>query len=168
VPVDARLLRDVMGGFATGVAIVTTRTGDENHGMTVNSLTSVSLEPPLLLVCLTRDSRTAKAVQDRGAFVLNLLSTPQGTLSNAFAKRGVDHFEGSSVRLNERDLPVFDRGLGWIDCDVSDVHEGGDHVIVVGSVQACATRDGTPLVFYRGKYHELSAHTQDADLEWYW
>jgi flavin reductase (DIM6/NTAB) family NADH-FMN oxidoreductase RutF len=162
------LLRDVMGGFATGVAIVTTRAADGNHGMTVNSLTSVSLEPPLLLVCLTRNSRTATAVAERGAFVVNLLSTPQATLSNAFAKRGVDHFEGANVRLNERDLPVIDRGLGWLDCDVRDVGDGGDHEIVVGEVVGCGAREGTPLVFFRGKYHELSPHAQDADLEWYW
>lgn len=166
--VDAGLLRAVMGGFATGVAIVTTATDDELHGMTVNSLTSVSLDPPLLLVCLTRGSRTAEAVADRGAFVVNLLGRHQGALSDRFAKRGEDHFEGSDVDRNERGLPLLARGLGWLDCDVWQTYEGGDHVIVVGRVVACEAREGTPLVFFKGRYHELSASGREAQLDWYW
>jgi flavin reductase (DIM6/NTAB) family NADH-FMN oxidoreductase RutF len=167
-PVDPRQLRDVMGGFATGVAIVTTRSGDSNHGMTVNSLTSVSLDPPLLLVCLTRDSRTARAVEERGAFVVNLLATPQSALSDRFAKRGEDHFEGRDVTSNDRGLPVLDRGLGWLDCDVDATHDGGDHVIFVGRVVSCEARSGTPLVFFKGRYHEVSGRGTEAALEWYW
>ncbi len=166
--VDPRRLRDVMGRFATGVAIVTTHVGDTSHGMTVNSLTSVSLQPPLLLVCLTRDSRTAVAVEERKAFVVNLLGTRQESLSDRFARRGEDHFEGLDVGLNARQLPVFERGLGWLDCDVTSIVDGGDHIIVVGEVIACEAREGTPLVFFRGRYHELVAGGREAHLEWYW
>ncbi len=166
--VDARRLRDVMGRFATGVAIVTTRAADESHGMTVNSLTSVSLDPPLLLVCLTRDSRTAGAVSDRGAFVVILLGSRQESISDRFARRGEDHFEGLEVETNDRGLPVFGRGLGWLDCDVESIVDGGDHIIVVGRVVACDAREGTPLVFFRGRYHELKPEGREAHLEWYW
>ena len=157
-----------MGGFATGVAIVSTTTEDGNHGMTVNSLTSVSLDPPLLLVCLTRDSRTAKAVEDRGAFVVNLLGSRQATTSDRFAKRGEDHFETSAFGTNHRGLPVIERGLGWLDCDVERIDDGGDHVVVMGRVLDCEARPGTPLVFFRGRYHEVTDTGREAQFEWYW
>jgi flavin reductase (DIM6/NTAB) family NADH-FMN oxidoreductase RutF len=157
-----------MGGFATGVAVVTTSVDGTNHGMTVNSLTSVSLEPPLLLVCLTRDSRTAKAVAERGAFVVNLLGTHQASTSDRFAKRGEDHFEASAFTTNERGLPALAKGLGMLDCDVESVSDGGDHVIVLGRVVAAEARPGTPLVFFRGRYHKLTDAGREAHFEWYW
>ncbi|MDP8958164.1 MAG: flavin reductase family protein [Actinomycetota bacterium] len=166
--VEPRAMRNTMGGFATGVAIVMTKVAEELHGMTVNSLTSVSLEPPLLLVCFTRGSRTAEAVQQRGAFVVNLLNHRQEPLSDRFAKPSEDHFEGVQVELNELGLPVLPGGLGHLVCEVEDMHPGGDHVIAVARVLRCESRQGNPLIFYRGKYHTVSGPGRQAQLQWYW
>ena len=165
--VAALELRDVMGRFATGVAVVTTKVGDELHGMTVNSLTSVSLDPPLLLVCLNSESRTAAAVRERGAFVVNLLSRRQEATSDRFAKSGADHFEGLDLQHVDG-LPVIGRGLGHLICEVDRTVPGGDHLIVVGRVVACEARDDAPLVFYRGRYHDATAPGREAEIDWYW
>lgn len=150
--VDPQHYRTVIGGFATGVAIVTTRTVDGPRGMTVNSLTSVSLEPPLLLVCLTRDSRTARAVVNTGAFVVNLLDHTQRHIASAFARPGQDHFRDVNVKTYSHGLPVLDGGLGHLSCRVERIDDGGDHVIVLGRVVDCVVHAGEPLVFYRGRY----------------
>lgn len=143
--------RAVMGGYTTGVAVIATKVGDELHGMTVNSLTSVSLDPPLLLFCLTRGSRTAAAVTSAGRFVVNLLARGQKQISNTFARRGENHFSGMQFTLEEG-LPVFTDSIGHLMCEVFSVHDGGDHVIVVGRVTSCVQASGDPLVFYRGRY----------------
>jgi len=165
-PVDAALLRSTMAGFPTGVAIVTTEVDGEPHGMTVNSLTSVSLAPPLMLVCLTRGARTTAAVAKRKAFALHLLSRRQQALSNRFAGRGKAHFEGLDLEFDEGGLPVLPAGIGRLRCAVETTHAGGDHDIVVGRVLTCEPRDGTPLLFHRGRYHEI--HGEGHEAPWLW
>jgi len=165
---DPARFREVMGSFATGVAIVTTTAGDGPHGMTVNSLTSVSLRPPLLLVCLTRGSRTAAAVMERGEFVVNILGTHQEPLSDAFARRQEDHFEDLEVQTTREGLPVLHAAVGHLVCRVSESHDGGDHHIVVGEVARVASVEGTPLIFHRGKYDSLTGRGRDAAFDWYW
>lgn len=159
--------RGVIGGFATGVAVVTTRGADgEPHGMTVNSLTSVSLDPLLLLVCLTRDARTAHAVDERRAFVVNILRENQDRISNLFARPGEDHFAEVDT-VDEYGLPVLRGTLGYIVCKTHAVHDGGDHAIVVASVEAARMERGSPLVFFRGTYDTVTGAGRDAELEWY-
>lgn len=150
--VDGASLRQVMGRFTTGVAIVTTRDATGDHGMTVNSLTSVSLDPPLVLCCLSSGSRTAHAVRTVGRFVINLMARDQMLLSNRFARRGEDHFDEVAVHREADDLPVITGGIGYLICAVTEIREGGDHVIVVGLVQSCSAGEGEPLVFFRGRY----------------
>lgn len=150
--IDPRHYRTVIGGFATGVAVVTTRTPDGPAGMTVNSLTSVSLEPTLLLVCLTRDSRTARAVREAGEFVVNLLDHTQRHIASAFARPGQDHFRDVDIEPHSHDLPVLGGGLGHLSCKVERIDDGGDHVIVLGRVVDCVVHTGEPLVLYRGRY----------------
>lgn len=164
--VDPALLRRTMGGFATGVAVVTTSYRGEPHGMTVNSLTSVSLRPPLVLVCLTRGARTADAVSRRGLFALHLLSRRQEALSNRFARPGEDHFDGPGPPLDDLDLPILPTGIGRLQCEVDVAHAAGDHTIVVARVIGCEPRDGTPLVFYRGRYRDI--HGQGHEAPWLW
>jgi flavin reductase (DIM6/NTAB) family NADH-FMN oxidoreductase RutF len=164
--VEPLLLRRTMAGFTTGVAIVTTRHDGALHGMTVNSLTSVSLDPPLVLVCFTDGARTEEAVARRGAFALHLLSRRQQGLSDRFAGRGEDHFEGCDVSLDDLGLPVLPSGIGRLQCEVESIHPGGDHSIVVGRVIGCEPRDGTPLLFYRGRYHEI--HGEGHEAPWLW
>lgn len=166
--VDGATLRAVMGGFATGVTVVTTEMDGELHGMTANSLTSVSMNPPLLLVCFVRDSRTAQAVARRHAFVVNLLDRRQEAVSNRFARQGEDHFAEVEYHINDFGLPVLAGGLGHLVCDVHVVYDGGDHDIVVGLIRYAEARTGKPLVFYRGKYDTLTGHGRDAEFVWYW
>ena len=160
-------LRAVMGGFATGVAIITTKSGTELHGMTVNSLTSVSLAPPMLLVCFTRASRTALAVQARGAFVVNILDSKQQALSDRFARPGESHFEGVSLEYTDDGLPLLP-SIGNVVCEVADIHGGGDHVIVLSRVVDIQMRPGQPLVYFRGKYDTITGNGRDAETLWYW
>jgi flavin reductase (DIM6/NTAB) family NADH-FMN oxidoreductase RutF len=160
-------LRAVMSGFATGVAVITTSADGELHGMTVNSLTSVSLEPLLLLVCLLRGTRTADAVSRRRAFVVNILDSAQQSISDRFARPGEDHFDGLRTRVTADGLPVLD-GLAHLVCDVRDSYWGGDHVIVLGAVRALDVRAGQPLVYFRGKYDTLTGNAREAETLWYW
>lgn len=167
---DGRAFRDVMGGFTTGVAVVTTETGGVYEGMTVNSLTAVSLDPMLLLVCLTRDSRTLQAVEDRGRFVINILSRQQRDISNQFARPGEDHFDDVDIELSEQDLPVIADGLGYVICDVERIDEGGDHRIVIGRIRQGAVRAGDPLVFHRGRYGRYvpaARSRRDIAIDWF-
>lgn len=158
---DPRTFRDVMGVFATGVAVITTEAGGVAQGMTVNSLTSLSTRPPMLLVCLTEGTRTANAVTERGAFVVNLLGRGQRQLSDRFAGRGEEHFAGISTTLTDQGIPRLPGCAGYLECDVDAIHPGGDHIIVVGCVTNCAAAPSSPLLFYRGRYHRLAGPGHD-------
>jgi flavin reductase (DIM6/NTAB) family NADH-FMN oxidoreductase RutF len=164
--IDPLVFRQTMSAFATGVAVITTKSGDELHGMTVNSLTSVSLDPPLILVCLVREARTTQAVLAAGAFVVNFLSERQEAIAARFARRGTDHFGALPAALNSRGLPHIPKALGRLDCAVEMTHDGGDHLIVIGRVLECEIREGRPLLFFRARYHEISGPGHAAD--WYW
>jgi len=158
---DQRAFRDVMGVFATGVAVITTEIDGTPQGMTVNSLTSLSVHPPLLLACLTDGTRTAAAVIARGAFVVNVLTRNQRHLSDRFAKHGRQHFEQLATVLSHGGIPTLPGCAGHIECDVAAVHSGGDHLIVVGRVRACRAAPASPLLFYRGRYHRLAGPGHD-------
>jgi flavin reductase (DIM6/NTAB) family NADH-FMN oxidoreductase RutF len=158
----------VIGSFATGVAIVTTTDRGTPHGMTVNSLTSVSLDPLLLLVCLTSDSRTADAIAARRAFAVNVLGSHQSELSDRFAMPASDHFAHACYELDEEGLPLLRGAVAQIACGVRDLHASGDHVIVVGEVERASAHDGAPLIFHRGRYDELMGRGREAAFAWYW
>lgn len=168
--VDPKLFRKTMGSFATGVAIVTTKWNGELHGMTVNSLTSVSLHPTLLLVCLATNARTAAAVQARGWFVVHLLGEHQAALSNRFARPNEDHYAQVEFTLNEQDLPILPGCLAYLVCKVERTDPGGDHLIVLAEVVQAEVRESGPLVFFRGSYSTVSRKpaAEAADLYWYW
>lgn len=119
--------------------------------------------PPALARALEAPD-AAEAVQDRGAFVVNLLTRDQRALSARFARRGVDHFEGLPTSLTDEGLPALAGCAGRAECHVEAVHPGGDHIIVVGRVHACRTNPGSPLIFYRGRYHRLGSAGHDGVL----
>lgn len=150
--IDPHRFRDIVGGFATGVAVVTTVRDGTPEGMTVNSLTAVSLDPVLVLVCLSRDSRTAEAVQHSGRFVINILRHDQHDISNTFARPAADHFAELPVQHTADGLPLIAGAVGYLACDVTRVVDAGDHVIVLGGVVSGDRRPGDPLIFYRGRY----------------
>lgn len=154
---DARTLRDALGCFATGVTVVTARTADGVPlGLTANSFTSVSLDPPLLLVCIANSAGSAEAMREAEHFAVNVLQIGQQPVSNLFASRNEDRFGGTGWSGGESGAPLLDGSLSSFECKRHAVHEGGDHFILVGEV-ICARfeprRD--PLLYFRGKYRRL-------------
>jgi 3-hydroxy-9,10-secoandrosta-1,3,5(10)-triene-9,17-dione monooxygenase reductase component len=144
-----------MGHFATGVAVVTSRSPDGRAcGLTVNALASVSLDPPLILVCLAVTSATHDAVLESGSFAVNVLDESGADLAERFSRgRRASRFRALELHEEVTGAPVLDRALAWLDCRVHAVHEAGDHSIVVGRVQDCGVREGrVPLLFYRGRF----------------
>lgn len=154
---DARTLRDAMGCFATGITVVTSI--DEAGapvGLTANSFTSVSLDPPLLLVCIANGAGTAPILRKAENFAVNMLQTSQQPTSNRFAGKGEDRFAATQWHEGETGVPLLDGSLGSFECKRHAVHDGGDHFILVGEVlraQFEPRRD--PLLYFRGKYRRL-------------
>lgn len=142
-----------MGRFATGVAIVTSRATDGvESGLTVNSLTSVSLHPPLLLVCLDERSATLETVRESGAFAVNVLARESTALADRFARgRRATRFRGLGSREEVTGAPILEDALAWLDCVVEALHAAGDHAIVLGRVERCGAREGEPLLFLGGR-----------------
>lgn len=154
-------LRRAMGHFVTGVAVVTARDAcGDAVGTTVNAVASLSLEPPLVLVCFDLASATLQAVRDRGAFAINVLAEKHRHLADGFARRGtLKPWQSARHRSGTSGAPRLEGVLAGIECVVEDRFAGGDHEIVVGRVVAVQTdADGhAPLVFYRGSYAALPA-----------
>jgi 3-hydroxy-9,10-secoandrosta-1,3,5(10)-triene-9,17-dione monooxygenase reductase component len=154
--VSAGLLRDAMSRFATGVTIVTTVGPDgEPQGATANAFTSVSLDPPLILVCLAHTSRTLVALRDRGAFAVNVLGSGHEELARAFARSGDEAAWGEPDHLpGPTGSPILHGVQAAIDCRVYALHPGGDHDIVVGEVQHIRVEDepGDALLWFRSTF----------------
>ncbi|RJO75223.1 flavin reductase [Nocardia panacis] len=161
--VDPSVMRRTMGRFATGVAVITTEFEGEPHGMTVNSLTSVSLDPPLLLVCFTHGARSSDAVIAAGRFAVNVLSSRQEAIAMRFAKRGEDHFAGLGLEYDGHRVPVVPRALAHLDCDVERVLDAGDHTVVFGAVRDVCSREGDPLGFFRGQFSSIVPHDSEPE-----
>ena len=161
-----RLMRDVMGHFATGVTVVTARgEGGAPVGTTANAISSVSLDPPLLLACLARSSETLAAVRAEGRFAINILAAEQRHHSDRFAKKG-DAVGAYEVDFHDHDLgvPVLPGALATVACEVEAIHPAGDHEIVVGLAHHLEHREpgAKPLLFYRGAYSQL--HIEEDEL----
>ncbi|WP_067177702.1 flavin reductase family protein [Microtetraspora niveoalba] len=153
-----RSLRDALGQFATGVAVVTTATWDgERAGVTVNSFTSVSLDPPLVLWCLSLRAPSEPVFRRAGRFAVNVLAADQDGLSRRFATPGPDKFAGVETCLSACGLPVLAGTVAFFLCRTLTAHDGGDHRIFVGEVERFERRGGEPLVFHSGRYRALSA-----------
>lgn len=152
----ARRFRDVLGRFASGVTVVTTVSGGDPVGMTCQSFSSVSLEPPLVLFVPARTSRAWPVIERTGRFCVNVLAADQEHVSAQMATKGADKFAGLSWRPAEvTGSPVIEGTLAHLDCTIHAVHEAGDHYVVIGRVEHLATtdRDVTePLLFFRGRY----------------
>jgi 3-hydroxy-9,10-secoandrosta-1,3,5(10)-triene-9,17-dione monooxygenase reductase component len=150
---DAARYRQVLGHFATGVTVVTTASAGVPAGLSVNSFTSVSLDPPLVAFCVARTSSTWPRIQAVGVFCVNILGEDQEDLCRVFATSSADKFRGVGWRAAESGAPILAGALAWIDCSVEAEHAAGDHLIVVGRVlELGVAHEGRPLVFYRGGY----------------
>ncbi len=153
--IEPQTFRRVMGSFATGVAVVTTSRGGEQFGMTVNSLTSVSLEPLIVLVCVVKGSRTGAAIRDSGRFAINLLNADQEEISRRFVSKEQRRFRRENASENIWGVPLMEGALATLVCDVYLVHEIGDHDVVYGRVLHCESFEGKPLLYWRGAYSAL-------------
>ena len=148
--------RLVLGHLPTGVTVVTANGAGGPVGMSANSVTSVSLDPPLILFCPAMTSTTWPPIRDSGRFCINVFAAHHEEMSRRFSARGVDRFAG--VAWHERAAgPALDDAVAWIECTIDAVHPGGDHLIVVGEVTSLALGDDTddPLLSYEGRYRGL-------------
>ena len=154
---DPRTLRDALGCFATGVTVVTCLTPDGSPaGLTVNSFTSVSLDPPLLLVCLAKPAASAAALIEATQFAVNVLQTGQQPASIRFATPDEDRFGTTPWSCGEAGAPILKDSLGVFECERHAVYDGGDHHILVGQVvKASFDTVVDPLLYFRGRYRRL-------------
>jgi flavin reductase (DIM6/NTAB) family NADH-FMN oxidoreductase RutF len=155
-PPDPASFRAALAGLPTGVTIVTAAGPDGPAGATANAVSSLSIEPMMMLACLDRGSRTLLAVQAADSFGVSVLHAGQEPIARAFATKAPVAEKWSGVAWSERDgIPAIDDALIWIACDLRDVISAGDHVIVTGEVRAVEAREGDPLVFHGGEYRPL-------------
>lgn len=155
---DARVFRQTLGLFATGVTVVSLTDPDGDgtgvYGMTANAFSSLSLEPPLVLVCVDKSADTHQKLLRQKRFAVNFLAEDQSDLSDFFARR-----PGAQAtprfHLPDTESPVLQDTLGWLDCTLETTHDGGDHTIFVGRVQKLHNAGGRPLLFFGGRYHRL-------------
>ena len=155
--IDTRTFRDALGCFATGVTIVTTLDpAGRLLGITANSFSSVSLDPPLVLFSLARKAFSFKAFQRSRHFAVNVLAAGQSELSDTFAKARSDKWAGVAFEVWDTDCPIITGALAQFECRTVSTHDGGDHVVFVGAVERMAfDPDREPLVYCRGRYREL-------------
>jgi flavin reductase (DIM6/NTAB) family NADH-FMN oxidoreductase RutF len=164
-PIDPLDLRRAFGAFATGVTIVTT--ADQNgdvFGFTANSFSSVSLEPPLLLVNIARSAYGLQIFTEASGFAVNILAEKQRDLSNTFASRGADKFSNASWSAKKTGSPVFDGVIAWFDCEFFQQVDAGDHVILIGKVLEYGYNSDSPLAFCRGAYASFGLSPQMLQL----
>jgi flavin reductase (DIM6/NTAB) family NADH-FMN oxidoreductase RutF len=146
--------RRILGHWVTGVAVVAARDPDGHPcGLTANAVTSLSLDPPLVLVCIEKAADSHDCIRAAGAFSINILAAEQELMARRFAGEGGSaKFDGVAHRLTADGVPVLVDALAWVECRVRDILPGGDHTIFVGHVTAGDARPGAPLAFFRGGY----------------
>lgn len=154
-PDHAGAFREALGQFATGVALVTTQTERGPLGMTVNSFTSVSLDPPLVLWCPARVSARHDAFATTTHFAIHVLGASQLDVARRFSRNGED-FSDIDVITGAHDLPLIQDCLARFECETHAVHDGGDHSVVIGHVHRVAQASGTPLTFQNGRFGNFS------------
>jgi 3-hydroxy-9,10-secoandrosta-1,3,5(10)-triene-9,17-dione monooxygenase reductase component len=150
--IDPRHFRSVMGAFPTGVAIVATEWKGELFGATINSLTSVSLTPCMLLFCTNEGSATGAAIRNRGMFSVNILGHHQSELSARFTGKQKNRFENLAIAYSADDLPLLEGAAAQLCCRVTAIHKAGDHDIILGEVLSGNEMACNPLVFHKGSY----------------
>jgi flavin reductase (DIM6/NTAB) family NADH-FMN oxidoreductase RutF len=143
--------------FASSVTVVTTKDCEGNlHGLTVSAFCSVSMNPPLILVCIHKSTGSYSSFEESKAFVVNILKESQQQISNHFASHSDDKFSGQNYELNENGLPILADCLVNLECSLKHSYDGGDHTIFVGEIEKTTVRDGKPLIYSQGKYREIN------------
>lgn len=153
---DPDAFRAVMGRFASGVTIVTA-VDDEgtDHGMTVSAFASLSLEPPLVVICIDHVASMHDLLLTAPYFAVNVLTAGQEPLARRFAETGAQRFTGIGFTRGERGLPMLNDVLAHVECRRVAHHDGGDHTIIVGETETAVVREGRPLLYYRGGFAQL-------------
>ncbi len=154
--IDQDEFRRVLGYFASGVTVVTLARDDALYGITVSSFTSLSLQPPLVLICIDKRWATHAILQEAGHFAVNILGEQNENLSRHFASREPDKFKGIAYHAGLTGAPLLNDALANIECRIVQQADGGDHTIFIGEVLAASTQSGKPLIYFRSGYHELA------------
>jgi flavin reductase (DIM6/NTAB) family NADH-FMN oxidoreductase RutF len=157
MPIDEAAFRQAMSHFPSGVTVVTTEHDGRSYGMTVASFASLSLRPPLVLICVEKSVKTHDAIIAARKFGVSILSSGQAEISSRFASRIDDKFAGVEVTAGELGVPLIAGALTTLECRVHDQLPGGDHTIFVGEVVDARTRDGIPLLYFRSGYREMQS-----------
>jgi flavin reductase (DIM6/NTAB) family NADH-FMN oxidoreductase RutF len=155
--IDVDTFKRVLGSWASGVTIVTSRHGELQHGMTASAFCSVSADPPQVLICANRDSNTHRVIERSGCFGVSILAAGQEELSTLFADKSREEvrFAGLSCTLGATGCPRIPGALAYLDCRVAQSIESGTHVIYVAVVEAAEVCEAQPLAFFRGRYQRL-------------
>jgi flavin reductase (DIM6/NTAB) family NADH-FMN oxidoreductase RutF len=163
--IDPREFRNCCGRFATGITIVTTQLGGTIHGMTANGFMSVSLQPPLIAISLSQQTRVHQLLQETMRYGLSILREEHLKFSNHFAGRPDDTLQIPFIHLS--DMPLLDGALAHIVARVVDAHDAGDHTLYIGEVEYLQYQNGRPLIYYSGGYNQLKADPQPDHTLWY-
>jgi len=154
--IDLQEIRRIMGHFATGVTVITTTDkAGAPYGLTANAFTSLSLTPPLVLICIDKNVQCYPHFNESKLFAVNVLGEEQEEISRRFATKGIEKFNGIAWRKGESGLALLDGAIGHIECRVVQAYDGGDHTIYVGEILSASASGDRPLMFFQGKYHRL-------------
>lgn len=159
---DRNVFRDVIGRFASGVTIITTRNDGADLGTTASAVSSLSMEPPMLLICMNRTSETGRAILEAGRFVVNILGEDQADIAQRFARKGDDKFEGLEVARGLAGLPLLSGTLGHLECRVAETATGGTHTVFLSHVEHAGASEGSPLTYYRGRFGRFEDAAEEA------
>jgi flavin reductase (DIM6/NTAB) family NADH-FMN oxidoreductase RutF len=156
--IDRDAFRNVIGHFASGVTVITSRSTTTDVGLTASAVSSLSLDPPMLLVCINRAAATCTVVAETRRFVVNILREDQAGLAMQFAKPGApDKFAGINLARSADGLPLLPGALAHIECRVVNAIDGGSHTVFLAEVESASSHDGAPLLYFRGKMGKFSA-----------
>jgi flavin reductase (DIM6/NTAB) family NADH-FMN oxidoreductase RutF/DNA-binding GntR family transcriptional regulator len=158
---DQTVFRDVIGRFASGVTVITTRAAERDFGTTASAVSSLSMDPPMLLICLNRTSDTREAILEAGWFAVNILSESQADLAFAFAKKSPDKFARAEVERGPNGMPLIPGALAQMGCRVTETATGGTHTVFMGEVVHATATEDAPLTYYRGRFGRFEEMLED-------
>ncbi|MDX2376363.1 flavin reductase [Microbacterium sp. LRZ72] len=156
------VFRNVVGHFASGVTVITTQDGPDLFGTTASAVSSLSMDPPMMLVCLNTSSSTHDHVAAAGRYAINILAVDQGEIASHFARKGADKFATVSHSVSDSGLPLIDGVLATIECRVVETASGGTHTVFLGEVIDAQARPGEPLAYFRGQFGSLEPSNEAA------
>jgi flavin reductase (DIM6/NTAB) family NADH-FMN oxidoreductase RutF/DNA-binding GntR family transcriptional regulator len=163
--VDTDLFRHVVGHLASGVTVLTTRADDRDHGMTASSVTSLSMDPPMMLACVHNGVPTAAAIERSGRYTINVLAQTHGDLAYQFASPRPDKFAGVSIDRGRAGVPMLAEAIASLECEVTEQVVGGTHSIFLGHVLSATAREGSPLTYFRGGFGRFEFERNDGAYE---